>query len=183
MRYTLGPCSMFPTKNPSKSARASSECRGVGPCRMHGMEGGKVSLCAGVRRSWRAYMKKRARRRASSRAYHDILSSSVCSPCIRKRELERGCRAHGGQRGCVDHKRVDRYVLCCGGIAQLRARVGFEAWPSSSDVGTSLLEQADMLVSEGVGERVHACTRGDFDRACGWAGVASSWCCREEAHR
>ena len=81
---------------------------------------------------------------------------------IRKRELERGRGARVGRRGLADHERVDLYALRCGGFALLRA--GAKADPGHSSslllldvrgvVEMSLLEQADMHVSEGVGERV-----------------------------
>ena len=61
------------------------------------------------------------------------------------------------RHGLADHERVDLYALHCGGFVQLRAgaklRPGHSSSSSSSDVrgvvGMSLLEQADILVSEG----------------------------------
>ena len=99
----------------------------AGPCRIHGTEeAGKATLCAGAHRSWRY----------AWRSERDDLSEFACVPrhlvlvspffWIHKHELERGSGARVGQRGLVDHERVDLYALRCGVFAELR-RAG--AWP------------------------------------------------------
>jgi hypothetical protein len=75
----------------------------------------------------------------------------------RSARLERSCGACAGRR-LADHERVDLYALRSGLGLAARLRPGHSSSSSVSGVvRMSLLEQALMLVGEGVGERV----RGD----------------------
>ena len=100
----------------------------------------------------------------SSRAYHDISSSLARSPSGSASANSSAVAelTFGGiddvliANGCIRTRCATEVLRSCGGLG-LRLRPGHS---SSSDVsgvvGMSLLEQADMLVSEGVGERVRA---------------------------
>ena len=115
---------------------------------------------------------------SSSRAYHDISSSSVhsCSRSARVNSIAVAELALG------DAVVIDLLIMgwwictrCAAGALRscgLESRkLGHSSSSSSSSsssdvsgvVGISLLEQADMLESEGVGERVRG-RGGDFDR-------------------